>query len=225
MKPGWGDTDDDWNDFDEHMEEMEDRKATDCTGWDTMNSKKQHLTCMEFRARVIDYSPTMESTMRKYMRSKLRNVIVLSDGSMYVQIAKGLWFSGRYLTGAGNSENRGILALEASMALQKCWPKWLPITMGDDCVESNKAAMDDFIQWYRAQGFLMKASDKKEFCSHEITNDGIVFQRVGKTVFRLACDPTPEHLNQVKMLFRTREQRDLIDQLAVLIAPAENDLN
>ncbi len=222
MKPGWGDVDQDWADFEQNMRLMHHLKSSDCSGFDLSNNEKQQRVKMEIRARTINFSPLFEKVHRNYSMLRLRNLISLSNGAIYKQISPGIEFSGRYETGSGNSEARAFLAFEAALDLAPGYEFADCMTMGDDCVEDNPATIQQLEEWYAKQGFLVKMNTKMEFCSHEITESGVEFQNVDKTIFRLACDPSPDHYDQIKGLFRTKEQLQLVKRLAVLISPAEN---
>lgn len=200
---------------------MQNCVPTDCTGYDLSKNAKQHHVVMEFRQRAIKFSAILLKLHRNYSLLHIKGVIGLSNGACYATLVEGLWFSGKYETAAGNSEDRGYLAFTCKEQLAPDYLALLMMVMGDDCDEDNPASKEELIQWYRNEGFRMKVSEGKEFCSHLITSDGVECLRFDKTVFKLACDPTPEHYDQVRALFRTQKQIAQIEQLAVHCRPTE----
>lgn len=226
FKAGWGDTDADWQRFGDLFAEMAKPVSTDVSAWDFCFNECQHDMITEFRCMAINYSPSFERIVRNFMEIHKSHVLIFSGGYAYEQQFKGLWNSGRYATAPANSEARSFLAFEVAKEFElKCQThdtlsyvsRPLAVTMGDDCVEDTSQPVASLVEAYRRRGFDLKVADRLEFCSHELTPEGVVFQNFDKAVFRLACDPSLEHYHQLRPLFRVKAQIDAFDQLLPLV--------
>lgn len=218
FKSGWGDTEQDWQRFAWLFDGMTKPVSTDVSAWDFCVNEDQHDFITEFRLAAIKFAPLFERIVRNFMQVHKTHMMIFTGGHVYEQQFKGLWNSGRYATASANSECRSFLAFEVANGFDgKAVERPLAVTMGDDCVEDTSQPTDQLVAAYRERGFNLKVSGELEFCSHVLTPNGVHFQNFNKTIFRLACDPSLEHYNQLKSLFRTKEQIDLYSQLLPLV--------
>lgn len=173
---------------------------TDISGWDwgvpgwLMNAE------MELRVRLAGCTPndTYHFLAMNRMLCLTLSVMVLSDGTVWEQIYRGIQKSGSYCTSSGNSRMRVLLAYMAGASKA--------IAMGDDCVEEFSSRAQEFYSQHVLIKGYVPAWEKGgliEFCS-------VMFNIFTKGK---AFTPTREERQLAGLLWKTPTGPDAEEEL------------
>lgn len=185
-KPGMGLSPRGILDLEDFFTRMQNPVSTDISGYDW--SVPQWLIDAEMDYRHLMARRQYGSDSLMFRRGRLLgfSVLVLSDGTCYQQLVRGIVKSGSYITSSGNSHQRGILAIMVGMmsapsliVSARDAPEQVPIhmAMGDDCVE-DWIGTQCIRSLYQKLGFKVKevvtgmVDQRVEFCSYQFLLDG-----------------------------------------------------
>lgn len=161
-KPGMGLDDPSLAVLRETIQSFSNPVDTDISGWDWGVPGWLMEAEMELRIRLAGCGPgdVYHRLAMNRMLCLSLSVMVLSDGTVWEQMYRGIQKSGSYCTSSGNSRMRVLLAYMAGA--QKA------IAMGDDCVEEySSSAAEFYSQHVLIKGYVSawEKDGRIEFCS------------------------------------------------------------
>jgi len=165
---------------------------SDVSGWDWTVQPGEIINEGEARLQLMEgHSLEMENLVRNRMTCIINKMVVFSDGEIDI-VDGGIWPSGLYITGSGNSRMRATLGLRAREWMNIDYTKTRIKCVGDDSVESDDVEkLEDLKEAYEHFGHRIKDIKRSlksdfEFCSCQfLTDQGLAVPlNIEKSVFR-----------------------------------------
>lgn len=167
---------------------------SDVSGWDWTVQPCEIRAEFEMRIKLIrDCPANLARLIRARAECILQKTVVFSDGVARL-CPVGIWPSGLYVTGSGNSRMRTTLGFRARELLNLPYKDLIMKCVGDDSVESADADLAPLKEAYETLGHLIKDirvthSEDFEFCSNRFRDGRASSTQIEKSVYKWANGP------------------------------------
>lgn len=203
-KPGMGFSDESGQILREELSNLKSGCSSDLKGFDWTWTEEDFDNVAEIEIRLTrDPSELFKLLVRRAYMFLSWKILVLSDGTLYMQVRRGVMPSGTFVTGDGNSLLRVHSAYRVGAEEA--------VAHGDDAVESEvENAKEEYLKMGKVLKFYAPFSDHPEFCSHWFAGKHPEPLNLGKAVYNFLGTPSPEKLLQLAFELRHSPSREKV---------------